>query len=119
MFGRINRMYLDRKQSIRDRRFINETAAEMADPIPGDEGDEGDLDELIDVDSIPEEYYNKIDRALDKIVNDEDYDDTELEEMLDDGVSGDTEEIDIDDDTALVPEGEIEKVVTEAAAGWL
>lgn len=101
MFESINRGYMSAKRHLKDEQFIMEAATEeMEDEIV----DVDDAD-TIDTDSVPTEVYKKIDKQLDAIVNDPNYDDDEAEEMVDD-----------DDDD--VGDNEVGVVVDEAVNSW-
>ena len=81
MFNTINSMYASKKRSILEDAFIVESV--LGDNAELDLESE-DFDDFIDTESIPDDVYKKLDSALDKIVSDPNYDDTEVEEMADD-----------------------------------
>ena len=78
-----------------DVKFMIESV--ISDPIENPEGAE------VDVDSVPQSAVDRANSALDQIVGHEDYDDTELEELLGDD----------DDDTI---DGEISVIIEEAVS---
>ena len=85
MFKAINDGFIAMKRDLHAHRFITEAVTEddeIVEELTG--GDDGDYEDMIDTDSIPDELYDKIDAELDKIVTNPDYDDDEVEEMADD-----------------------------------
>lgn len=102
MFESINKAFNAAKRNARDNELILEAAMDVEEVLPGSEED---IDDVIDSDSVPEDVYKKVDAMLDKFVDSNDYDDTEVEELLDD-----------DDD---ISEDEIDAVITEAIEGNL
>ena len=101
MFKSINDEFNRVKRDRAANRFIVESVLGVDEVIPGSEDE---IDDIVDIDSVPEEAYKKLDAELDKIVDDPNYDDVEAEELYDD------DDDDISDD-------EIEAVVNEAASG--
>lgn len=98
MLQGLNEAFNSAKREEKDGRFILESVLsaeeEYLDP------EEEEIDDAIDVDSIPPEVMSKVDSALDKIIGDG-IDDEEIDEMLDD----DSED------------NEINVVITEACKG--
>ena len=78
----------------KDMEFIAESV--ILEPIVDPEEDE------VDVDAVPQSAIDKANDALDQIVSKEDYDDTDLQELMDDE----------DDD-----ESELGVIITEAISG--
>lgn len=103
MFAAINEQFTRAKRQASEDEFIVESVLDVEEVLPGSEDE---LDDQVDVDSVPDEVYNKVDAELEKIVSAPDYDDTEAEEMIDD------EDI-TDEDLA-----EIDAVITEAVQVW-
>lgn len=103
MFAAINEQFTRAKRQASEDEFIVESVLDVEEVLPGSEDE---LDDQVDVDSVPDEVYNKVDAELEKIVSAPDYDDTEAEEMIDD------EDI-TDEDLA-----EIDAVITEACNCW-
>jgi len=104
MFGNINKEYNAKKRAKKENQFITESVLGVEEILPGSEEE---MDDITDVDSVPEEVYKKIDAELDKIVNDPNYDDSEADELADDDLGEDDE-----DDEA------IDAIVNEAVDGW-
>ena len=100
MFESINEAYKKAKHELEDNQFILESVLGVEEVIPGSEEE---MDDTVDVDSVPADVYKKIDQSIDNMINNGEYDDTEIDEMVDDDI--DDEEIDI--------------VITEAAGSWL
>lgn len=81
MFEGISREYNQKNSDQYNERLILESVVE---------DDEIDLldtisaDDEVDTDSIPSDAYNRLDKVLDSIVSSEKYDDTEIEELIDD-----------------------------------
>ncbi len=105
MFNTINRKINAAKRAKKDREFILEAALEIDDVIPGSDAE---LEDAIDVDSVPDEAYKKADEALEKIVSDPNYDDTEADELADD-----------DYDEGEVSDDELDALITECCGPWL
>lgn len=104
MFGNINKDYSAKKRAKKENQFIAESVLGIEEVLPGSEEEMADM---IDVDSVPDEVYKKIDAELDKIVSDPNYDDSEADELADDDLGEDDE-----DDEA------IDAIVNEAVNGW-
>lgn len=102
MFPTINAAYNAAKKSDFDHQLILESILDVDETIPGSEEE---LDDIVDSDSVPADVYAKIDKELDKIVSSPDYDDTEVEEMMDD-------DFDVDD----ISDAEIDAIIDEAFA---
>lgn len=98
MLGAINDRFNAKKNRIREDHFIGEAAMEVEEILPGSEDE---MDDLVDSDSVPDNVYNKIDAALDKLIDDPEYDDTEVEELVDDDGTGDTGISDAEIDAVL------------------
>lgn len=81
MFEGISREFNQKNSDQYNERLILESVVE---------DDEIDLldtisaDDEVDTDSIPSDAYNRLDKVLDSIVSSEKYDDTEIEELIDD-----------------------------------
>lgn len=81
MFEGISREYNQKNADQYNERLILESVVE---------DDEIDLldtisaDEEVDTDSVPSDAYKRLDKVLDSIVGSEKYDDTEIEELIDD-----------------------------------
>lgn len=84
-------LYNDEIKRQKDMAFIAESV--ILEPIVDPEDDE------VDVDAVPQSAIDKANDALDQIVSKEDYDDTDLQELMDDE----------DDD-----ESELGVIITEA-----
>lgn len=83
MFEVYNKKYAEEKQKIADMEFIVESALDL------EEDDEvitagDDIDNAVDTDSIPPEVMRKIDAEIDKLIGKDDYDDAEIEELIED-----------------------------------
>ena len=100
MFPTINAEYLAAKRADAENRFILESVLDVDETLPGSDEE---MESIVDPDSVPDDVYAKIDKELDKIVEDPDYDDTEAEEMLDD-------DFDVDD----ISDAEIDAIMDEA-----
>ncbi len=100
MFGAINNEYTKKKNDSKANQFIIESVLDVEEVIPGSDEE---LEDVVDTDSIPDEVYAKVDKALDSIVDDPDYDDTEAEELVDDDDDDDDDELD-DTINALIDE---------------
>lgn len=103
MFKRINEEFNARKRAKREERFILESVLDVEEVLPGSEEE---MEDVTDVDSVPEDVYKKIDAELEKIVSDPNYDDTEADEMADDDIYGDVDS---------VPD-EVEAIIDEACS---
>lgn len=101
MFKSINEAFNKRKADILSRERLLESVLEVEEVMPGSEDE---MDDVVDADSVPDDVYKKLDAELDKIVDDPDYDDSEIEEMIDD-----------DDE---VSDEEIEAIMDEACNAW-
>ena len=98
MFGTINEAFNREKRREHDELLIVESVLGTEEVVPGSEEE---FEDVVDVDSVPEEVYKKVDAELDRIVGDPNYDDTDAEELVDD-----------DDD---IDDSEINAVIDEAA----
>lgn len=98
MFRSINEEFERAKNARTSRRFIQESVLEVEEVIPGSDDD---INDAVDADSVPDEAYRKVDAALDQLISSPDYDDTEVEEMVD------ADDDDIDD-------SELEAIIDEA-----
>ena len=101
MFKSINEAFNKRKADILSRERLLESVLEVEEVMPGSEDE---MDDVVDADSVPDDVYKKLDAELDKIVDDPNYDDSEIEEMIDD-----------DDE---VSDEEIEAIMDEACNAW-
>lgn len=101
MFSAINEQFTREKKKRTDDDLIAESVLEVEEVLPGSDEE---LDDTVDPDSVPEDVYKRLDAELDKIVSDPNYDDDEVEEMID----GDDE----------ISDEEIDAVITEACNCW-
>lgn len=99
MFDSINRSFSKEKADRKNHEFIMESVLDTEEVLPGSEDE---MDDEVDVDSVPTDVYKKIDKSLDDMIQNGEYDDTEVEEMVDDDI----------------PDEEIEAVITEAVEEW-
>lgn len=104
MFAAINAQFNAQKSKAKDDQFIMESVLDVEEVLPGSEEE---IDDEIDVDSVPNDVYQKVDKALDDMISSGEYDDTEAEELIDDD--------DLDD---MEDSPEIEAIITEAVALW-
>lgn len=104
MFAAINAQFNAQKSQAKDDQFIMESVLDVEEVLPGSEEE---IDDEIDVDSVPNDVYQKVDKALDDMISSGEYDDTEAEELVDDD--------DLDD---MEDSPEIEAIITEAVALW-
>lgn len=102
MFESINRQFEEAKRARADQDLILESVLEVDEVIPGSDDE---LESQVDVDSVPDDVYKKVDAELEKIVSAPDYDDTEAEELYED-----------EDDEFT--DAEIDAVITEACGAW-
>lgn len=105
MFDSINAAFNGAKNDIAEHNFIVESVLDVEEVLPGSEEE---MDDEVDVDSVPDEVYAKIDKVIDKYVSCDKYDDTEAEELVDDD---DYEDVDVSDE-------EINAIVSEAVSLW-
>ena len=103
MFESINRQFEEAKRSRADQDLILESVLDVDEVIPGSDDE---LEAQVDVDSVPDDVYRKIDAELEKIVSAPDYDDTEAEELY-------------DEEDEEFTDAEIDAVITEACGAWL
>ena len=99
MLQGVNNAFNSAKRTAREDQFILESVLGEDDIL--NEMDD-DMDNIVDVDSVPSEVMSKVDAALDKIIGNG-IDDEEIDEMLDD---------DIED------EDSIDIAITEACGAW-
>ena len=104
MLDEINARYMEKKNSEKADRFIVESTLDVEEVIPGSEEE---MEDVVDADSIPDDVYKRVDAELDKIVNDPNFNDDDIEDLVDDDISED----EIDDDA-------IEAVIDEACGAW-
>lgn len=106
MFGSINSQFEAARKTRKANASILESVMEVDEVLPGSEDE---MEDVVDVESVPDSAYKRVDALLDKIVGDPNYDDTEAEELVDD----DVDEDEIDD-------AEIDAIVDETAndPGW-
>lgn len=105
MFDSINAAFNRAKNDIAEHNFIVESVLDVEEVLPGSEEE---MDDEVDVDSVPDDVYAKIDKVIDKYVSSDKYDDTEAEELVDDD---DYEDVDVSDE-------EINAIVSEAVSLW-
>lgn len=79
MFDMINKKFSEQKNRSKDDEMILESVVEEI--LPGSDDED---DDIVDSDSIPQEIYAELDKTLDKVVERPDFDDVEVEELLDD-----------------------------------
>lgn len=108
MLGCINAAYRKRRRAIDDNNLIVESVLAIEELEPGSDEE---IDDVIDVDSIPDEAYKKIDTLLDRIVSDPHYDDSEIDELMDD---------DEDLSGTEITDEELDALISEAVTdtGW-
>lgn len=82
MLQGVNNAFNSGKRTAREDQFILESVLGSDEDILNEMDDE-DMEDTVDVDSIPPEIMSKVDSALDKIIGDG-IDDEEIDEMLDD-----------------------------------
>ena len=99
MLQGVNNAFNSAKRAAREDQFILESVLGEDDIL--NEMDD-DMEDIVDVDSVPTEVMSKVDAALDKIIGNG-IDDEEIAEMLDD---------DIED------EDSIDIAITEACGAW-
>ena len=99
MLQGVNNAFNSGKRAAREDQFILESVLGEDDIL--NEMDD-DMDDIVDVDSVPSEVMSKVDAALDKIIGNG-IDDEEIDVMLDD---------DIED------EDSIDIAITEACGAW-
>ena len=99
MLQGVNNAFNSAKRAAREDQFILESVLGEDDIL--NEMDD-DMDDIVDVESVPSEVMSKVDAALDKIIGNG-IDDEEIDEMLDD---------DIED------EDSIDIAITEACGAW-
>lgn len=105
MFDSINAAFNHAKNDIAEHNFIVESVLDVEEVLPGSEEE---MDDEVDVDSVPDDVYAKIDKVIDKYVSSDKYDDTEAEELVDDD---EYEDVDVSDE-------EINAIVSEAVSLW-
>lgn len=105
MFDSINAAFNRAKNDIAEHNFIVESVLDVEEVLPGSEEE---MDDEVDVDSVPDDVYAKIDKVIDKYVSSDKYDDTEAEELVDDD---EYEDVDVSDE-------EINAIVSEAVSLW-
>lgn len=110
MFSAINKAFNREKRAIRDHALIMESVFDVEEVIPGSDAE---MDDIIDTESVPDDVYRKVDAMLDKVVADPNYDDTEVEEIVDDDV--DESEISDEDLNAIVDEAFCNPAMISAA----
>ena len=79
MFESINKRFYSERNRSKDDEMIVESVVEDEALV-----DEDDDDDIVDSDSLPAEIVSEVDKALDKVVERPDFDDVEVEELLDD-----------------------------------
>lgn len=105
MFDTVNEAFAREKRRIHDDDLIVESVLGTTDVM---EESDDEMEDVVDVDSIPSDVYQKVDAELDRIVSSGEYDDTSVEEMVDGEAQG--EEIDVIIDEAAT---EMEKTMWE------
>lgn len=104
MLSGVNAQYRNKLANTKNNAFIVESVLDVDEVMPGSDEE---LDDLIDVESIPPEVYEKVDQALDKLIGDDGIDDDEIEELIDD-------DDDLDDEAFE----ELDAVINEASNAW-
>lgn len=105
MFKSVNNLFNAKKLAAKSRQTILEGALDIDELLPGSDEE---LEDSVDVDSVPDDAYKRLDAELDKIVSDPDYDDTEAEEMADD---------DFDEDS--VSDDDLDAIIDETCGAWI
>jgi len=105
MLESVNRRFLANRNLRRDDDLILESVLDVAEIIPGSDEE---IDDVVDPDSVPDDVYKKIDDALESYVSKTDYDDTDVEGLVDDDVGESDEDVE-----------KIDTIITEAAGAWL
>lgn len=111
MFGDINRRVNKMKNDAREHAFMMESVLDTDEVLPGSEDE---MEDEVDIDSVPDDVIAAVDKYLDTVVNKPDYDDEEIEETLDD----DDEDLDLDDAEIDVVVTEIDKKLDESVHWW-
>lgn len=106
MFGSINSQFEAAKRGRAANAAILESVMGVDEVLPGSDEE---MEDVVDIGSVPDSAYKKVDAMLDKLVEDPKYDDTEVEELMD----GEIDENEIDDE-------EFNAVLDEACndPGW-
>lgn len=104
MLSGVNAQYRNKLADAKNNTFIVESVLGVDEVLPGSDEE---LDDLIDVESIPSEVYAKLDKAMDNLIGDDGIDDDEIEELID-------EDDDLDDEAFE----ELDAVINEAANAW-
>lgn len=105
MFPTLNRKFRAAKLAAKDRQTILESVLGIDEVLPGSDEE---MEDVVDVDSVPQDAYKKLDAMLDKLVDSDSYDDTEAEELADE----DFDEDEISDD-------DINAIIDESCGAWL
>ena len=105
MLKSINSEFNRAKKLQKDDTLIVESVLDVEEVLPGSDEE---IDDIVDADSVPDDVYNKVDKALDDLVSKEDYDDTAADELLED----------IDDDDDEITDEELDAVITECTGAW-
>lgn len=80
MFDAINNKYRQAKNDLEEEAFMIESVLDADEEIlPGSDAED---DEIVDGESIPAEVMAQVDKALDAIINKPGFDDTEIEELV-------------------------------------
>lgn len=106
MLESVNRRFMGERRRKTDNDFILEAALDVEEVIPGSDDE---VNDIVDPDSVPDDVYKKIDKALDDIIDKDDYDDADAAELVDDDVDDD------DESDSIV----IDDIITEQAGAWL
>lgn len=104
MLNSVNAKYRKTLADAKNNEFILESVLGVTEVMPGSDEE---LDDIIDVESIPDDVYSKLDKAMDKLIGTDGIEDDEIEELLD-------EDDDLDDEAF----NELDAVVNEAANAW-
>lgn len=127
MLKSINDAYNASKNSIRADQAIVESVVEDDEEILP--GSDEEIDDVVDVDSIPDQIYRQVDSALDKLIGNGDIGDEEIEELLDSDEDVDEDSVSDAQIDAMIVGDEAPanakqlteaafKVISEAANKW-
>ena len=80
MFNTINEAYNENRSKVRDNELIAEAAFDIEEVAPGSEEE---IEDEIDVDSIPDEVMSKMDKAMDDLIGSDKFDDEDIDSLID------------------------------------
>lgn len=107
MLKSINEEFNRAKQNVADDAFILEAVLDTEEVLPGSEEE---IDDVVDADSVPDDVYKQIDKALDNLIGKDSYDDSDVESLLDDDDDVSDEEI---------SDEELDALINENAGAWV